>query len=250
MKDCLVRIKAKFLVLSGVGINCERESAQALKNEGMDADIIHLIDLQKSPTMLQSYQGLYLPGGFSFGDDLGSGRVLSLIIEKCLKDKFCAFVDAKKPILGVCNGLQVLVQLGLLPKRGKQCASLIANTSGHFINAWVDLEVTKHEGPWFNQCSKKIITLPIRHGEGRMIFDKNFFREEREKHTALKYKCDIHGPNDNIAALIDETKLILGMMPHPEAAIDERTSPLGGHLNPSSDGRYIFKSIANYLKQS
>ena len=245
-----MRTQARFLVLSGVGINCEKESAQALSSLGIDTKIVHLTALRKSPRILRSYQGLYLPGGFSFGDDLGSGKVLSLIIEQCLKDEFCTFVDARKPILGVCNGFQVLVQLGLLPKRGQQCVSLIPNKGGHFLNTWVNLEVTKHQGPWFNQCPKEVITLPIRHGEGRMIFDKKFFGEKKEQHTALKYTHDINGSCENIAALTDETGLILGMMPHPEAAVDERTSPLGGHLNPSCDGKYIFKSIANYLKQS
>ena len=245
-----MRTQARFLVLSGVGINCEKESAHALSSVGIDTKIVHLTALRKSPGVLRSYQGLYLPGGFSFGDDLGSGKVLSLIIEQCLKDEFYTFVDARKPILGVCNGFQVLVQLGLLPKRKQQCVSLIPNKGGHYINTWVSLKVTKHQGPWFNQCPKTDILLPIRHGEGRIIFDKTFVEKERERYTALKYQHDVNGSCENIAGLTDETGLVLGMMPHPEAAVDKRTSPLGGHQNPSCDGRAIFKSIANYLKQS
>ena len=242
--------KAKFLVLSGVGINCEKESAQALRNEDMDAHIVHLNDLKKDPALLRSYQGFYLPGGFSFGDELGSGRAISLILEQSLGDELHRFIENKRPILGVCNGFQMLVQLKLLPILGKHCLSLIDNKNKFFINTWVKLKVTRSDGPWFNQCAQKIMTLPIRHKEGQVIVEKTFSNHDLREYTALEYTEDINGAYQNIAALTDQTGLILGMMPHPEAAVDKRTSPLGGHQKASCDGKLIFKSIANYLRQS
>ena len=119
--------EANFLVASGFGINCERESAQALELAGLGAHIVHLRELWERPSLLSSHQGLFLPGGFSYGDDLGAGRVLALTLEHYLKDALLSFVASGKPILGVCNGLQVLAILGLVPGDGQRAISLIPN---------------------------------------------------------------------------------------------------------------------------
>ena len=241
--------RPRFLVLSGMGLNCERESAMALELGGVSAKIVHLSDLRENPTLLSSYQGLFLPGGFSFGDELGSAKVLSLVMEVCLKDSLLSFVEEGKPILGICNGLQVLAHLGLLPggRWGERSISLIQNKGGRFINDWVNLTVEKEDGPWFCRMEKEKITLPVRHGEGRAVVGEGF---SSKKYMALRYEEDINGSHDLLAGLVSESGLILGMMPHPEAAVCDRTSPLGGHYRPSCDGLFFFKSIAYYLGQS
>lgn len=111
-----MNIKAKFLVLSGLGINCENESKQALEIANINSDIVHIYELIERPKLLLDYQGLFLPGGFSFGDDLGSGKVLGIKMKMFLKEIMLEFLNLKKPIIGICNGFQVLLALGILPK--------------------------------------------------------------------------------------------------------------------------------------
>ena len=130
----------KFLILTGDGINCERETAKAFINAGAEAEIIHVNDLLENPSALKNYSGMAIPGGFSFGDELGSGQVLALKIKHGLKEASDEFVADKKPIIGICNGFQVLVKLGLLPfPLEDRVMALAANESGHFINRWSTL---------------------------------------------------------------------------------------------------------------
>lgn len=248
-------MKATFLVLAGDGINCERESARALEAVGAQARIVHVNDLLKNSRELLSYQGLIIPGGFSFGDELGSGLILATKIKHQLNDSFREFVAQKRPILGICNGFQVLTKLGLLPfPFEERSAALAHNASGHFMNRWSSLEIpTQTRCQWLAGLEGQTLDLPVRHGEGRLLFQTPQVLERVKELglIALRYKEDINGSTDRIAGLTDPSGMILGMMPHPEAYMFQATAK-----NPRADyqsfgdGAKIFMAMMNYLKNS
>ena len=139
---------------------------------GADSVIFHINELLKNPKLLQDVQILAIPGGFSFSDDLGSGQILAIKIKSILLDNLREFVERKKLIIGICNGFQVLLKLGLLPKPFEErSVTLSENSSGTFINSWVKLEVDKSSSCiWSKDLDGiKDFALPIRHREGRVV---------------------------------------------------------------------------------
>ncbi len=224
-----------FLVLGGEGINCERETARALETAGVRAKIIPLSLFLKQNFKVCDYHGLVLPGGFSFGDELGSGQILALKMRHLKEDFLAEFVRQKRPILGICNGFQVLTKLGLLP------GALVQNQNGRFINRWVELKAP-HESICVWTRGLSTLRLPIRHGEGRLVLNSKV-----TPHIALQYTEDVNGSDQQIAGLTDPSGLILGLMPHPEAATRGETYPSRELLAP---GKRLFENIANYLRQS
>src|SRR3982751_4361919 len=132
----------EICVIKTDGINCEVELQNALNVSGGRAEIVHVNQIRERNKSLRDYAGLAIPGGFSYGDDIASGVVLSNELTAFLKEELQTFVEDKKPVIGICNGFQVLVRTGLLPdkKMGRQSTSLTQNNVGYFINRWVDLE--------------------------------------------------------------------------------------------------------------
>lgn len=249
--------KPSFLVLCGDGINCERETAFALDHAGAEARIIHVNDLLETPEMLESADGFAIPGGFSFGDELGSGQILALKIRHKLGDCFFKMVAAQKPVIGICNGFQVLVKLGLLPYPAEEerILALAANEQGSFINRWVTLEVeAASRCLWTQGLEKNRIELPIRHGEGRIAFrpeaaGKNYARLVKDGLIPLRYTQDVNGSYERIAALTDPSGAVLGLMPHPEAFIfNETYKTPGARAEAAGDGALIFKNILRIMK--
>lgn len=249
--------KPLFIVMAGDGINCERETAFALELAGGQAKILHVNDLIASPEALKTADGLAIPGGFSFGDELGSGQILALKIRHKLGDKFFKMVEGKKPVIGICNGFQVLVKLGLLPypDAEERSLALAANEQGGFINRWVGLNVDrKSVCLWTQGLEKTQIELPIRHGEGRIAFKKG----EEEKHyqalvsqglIPLTYAEDVNGSYGRIAALTDPSGMVLGLMPHPEAFMFRETyRNTYAHTPEKGDGALIFDNIMRIMK--
>ena len=242
-----IKIKPKFLILAGDGINCERETAQAFEQANAEPLIIHINDLLQSPARLQEIQGMALPGGFSFGDELGSGQILALKIRYGMGEEFQRFVENGAPVIGICNGFQVLAKLGLLPfSSGDVCLSLAPNQSGHFIDTWVELEVDSYsQCPWISNIPSPL-SLPIRHGEGRVVFTQGREQEIgshllKNGQIPLRYSnCNPNGSMESAAAICDERGLILGMMPHPEAAVN-----LGGR-----GGKIFFDNIVSWLESA
>ncbi len=248
----------KFLILTGDGINCERETAKAFERAEAFAQIIHINDLLDRPKLLSEFQGLAIPGGFSFGDELGSGQILALKIRHGLGQEFLKFIDDKKPIIGICNGFQVLVKLGALPTPHKErTMSLAQNASGHFQNFWTKLNIDrKSVCKWTEGMNVSSIELPIRHGEGRVVFTKgmeeNIYQELlRKGQIALTYDQDINGSYKQIAGVCDETGLILGMMPHPEAFIYNATfKNKSDNVFEKGQGLMLFENIVRYLRNN
>lgn len=252
-------MKPKILILSGDGINCERETARAFSLVGGEPKIIHVNDLFEAPAQIQDYQAMALPGGFSFGDDLGSGQVLALKLELNLGDAFKRFVEAEKPVIGICNGFQTLTKLGLLPEPfGKRTIALARNEHGNFMDRWVDLEVDeKSPCIWTKEIDEKTLMLPIRHGEGRVVFTEG---DEENMHRALsvagqvplRYKESVNGSHGRIAGICDPKGLVFGLMPHPEAAISLLQHPLSTRFSERTlegPGFKFFKNCMQFLKE-
>ncbi|MEK7483001.1 MAG: phosphoribosylformylglycinamidine synthase subunit PurQ [Planctomycetota bacterium] len=247
----------RFLILSGDGINCERETSKAFELAGASPEIVHINDLLAQPSVLKQFQGMALPGGFSFGDELGSGQVLALKIRYGLSEEFQSFIAEKKPMIGICNGFQVLVKLGLLPDPNHmRTASLMQNKEGSFINCWVPLrKITNTVCKWTQKISDSPFELPIRHGEGRIVFlasQENVIYERLQKQgqIPLIYEKNVNGSFQSIAALCDPTGLIFGLMPHPEAYVFEATSRhFRTDVFQKGPGQLIFESIVSYLHE-
>ncbi len=245
------RSNIKVLVLTGDGINCEEETANAFREHGVQPRIIHIQDLIEKPTLLTEAHILALPGGFSFGDEIGSGQILALKLKYSLGEALTTFIKDGKLIIGICNGFQALVRLGLLPKPFTQREmTLTHNRQGHFINRWVDLTIPQSKCVWTNTLYGLTINLPIRHGEGKIVFagdkasqDKIYESLLEQGQIALTYKEDINGSSFKIAGVSDPSGRILGLMPHPEAATSEWLNPSGGEKSGQIGiGSKIFES--------
>ncbi len=221
--------KPKALVLSGYGLNSEEETKFAFLRAGAKSDIVHINDLIIDPFKLNDYQILAFPGGFAYGDDTGAGNAFAHKVKNHLWEKLLKFIESDKLIIGICNGFQILVNLGLVPalgkKYGKREVALNSNKFGRYLVRWVDLQV-ENNSPWLFGISQ--ISLPISHGEGNFLARREVLEKlKRKKMVALRYikgeMCDWFGyetnPNgaqDDIAGITDETGRILGLMPHPE----------------------------------
>ncbi len=235
-----------FLILWGDGINCENETARAVELAGGVATKVHINELVAVPEMLHSFQGMIIPGGFSFGDHLGSGQILALKLERFVKKELEVFVK-KFPVMGICNGFQTLVRLGLLPDANFQkTCSLIKNEQGHFQNEWVELEKNNASPCIWTKNLPENFVLPARHGEGCFICEsEDVLRSLQNKgQIALRYKENFNGAVDRIAGVCDSSGLVFALMPHPEAAVHDWHLPFDG----KAWGLDFFKSALQYLK--
>jgi phosphoribosylformylglycinamidine synthase subunit PurQ / glutaminase len=214
--------RLKVLVVTGDGVNCEQETAIAFRLAGFEAEIWHLNDLIHEGYSLDDlclkYAALAFPGGFSFGDDISSGKVLALKIRHSLKWDLQSYVDRGGLVIGVCNGFQALIRLGVFGKE----VSITHNDIGKFTNRWVKLTPEGGKCVWLKGLGT--IDLPIRHGEGKIVLDTVhragvLNKLERHGSLCLKYEQNPNGSEEDIAGLCDHTGRIFGLMPHPEAYV-------------------------------
>jgi phosphoribosylformylglycinamidine synthase len=261
------------LVLSGYGLNCEEETKKlAFERAGVKGDIVHINDIIANRNLLQNYQIMAFPGGFSYGDDTGSGNAMANKIRNNLGDELNKFVHENKLIIGICNGFQILVNLGLLPaldgKYGTRQVALAHNTNARYTIRWVDLKF-EGKGPWLNGI--ETIALPIAHGEGRLYAESSVLKELNDKNlVAARYvkghicnhfnlPANPNGSLEDIAGITDESGRILGMMPHPERAIEFTQLPHWTFLKESESrgkislptegpGLQIFRNAMEYFK--
>ena len=220
----------KTCIITGFGINSDRDLADAFKMAGSEVELLHINDLIAKPGHLDDFQILGFPGGFSFGDHLGSGLVFAHLFKKHLKESLEKFINDGKLIIGICNGFQVLVKMGVLPNISgswKPEVTLVHNDSGVFIDDWVKLDVKPESTcSWLKGIES--IELPIRHGEGRFItMDNETLDYIRAKNLdVLTYSgWNPNGSTADIAGITDKTGRILGLMPHPEAFIHPENHP-------------------------
>lgn len=198
------------LVLMGDGINSENELGLAFSREGAKVTKLHVNTLLKNPTALDQYQLLAIPGGFSFGDEIRSGKILAEKIREQMISALETFMQNDGRIIGICNGFQVLSQLGAFDDFKTRSFTLAENNHGQFLDKWTKMTVTKNGSPWFKNIEGEIL-LPVRHKEGRIIAQKAI-------HPVLRYENDINGSFEQTAGLTDKTGRIFGLMPHPEVA--------------------------------
>ena len=260
----------RALILTGFGINCDRETAYAFERSGAQADRVHLNDLIAAPKQLENYAIFAAPGGFSFGDDIASGRVLANRLRYGLGEHLRAFVDSGKLVVGICNGFQVLVKMGLLPYtcgEMAQEATVTHNDSARFEDRWVRLAVNA-DSPcvWLRGIAH--LELPVRHGEGKfMPASEEAGRElQRKGQVALRYAAadgasangaypaNPNGSFDDIAGICDPSGRVLGLMPHPEAHMARTNHPLwtrDSSLDPTADGEglALFRNAVAYAKE-
>ncbi|PIV65113.1 MAG: phosphoribosylformylglycinamidine synthase I [Candidatus Nealsonbacteria bacterium CG01_land_8_20_14_3_00_12] len=257
-------MKPKVLILYGYGINCDNETQYGFELAGAEAEKVHVNQLISGERKLRDYQILAIPGGFSFGDDIGAGKVLATKIKYNLAAEFSEFIKKGKLIIGICNGFQVLVKLGILPgfngNYDRQEVTLTFNDSGRFEDRWVCLKI--------NQKSKCIWTrgierlyLPARHGEGKFVSREEKIRERLisqnrivaqymdDKGNLAGYPWNPNGSELNIAGICDETGRIFGLMPHPEAFLFPQNHPRWTREKiQEGEGLKIFKNAINFVK--
>jgi phosphoribosylformylglycinamidine (FGAM) synthase-like amidotransferase family enzyme len=217
-------MKTKVLVVTGDGINCERESARAFQEAGGEPTIFHINTLLEKPEILRNHQVFCLPGGFSFGDELRSGKILAEKMRVALASEFQAFTDRGGLTLGICNGFQILIQLGAFSGvHAKRESTLATNDHGTFQDRWTEVEITPDAqmSPWFQGMSENL-WLPIRHKEGRIAQSPGSNNRIR---FPLRYSVPVNGSAERAAAILDPSGRILGLMPHPEAATHAFLNP-------------------------
>lgn len=244
------------LVISGDGLNCEKETAYAFSTLGANTDIYTINEIVDENISINDYDILAIPGGFSFGDEISSAQILTLKLRKYLYHDMDKFIKDLKPVIGVCNGFQALLKLGFLPNNELQdCITLTNNDNERFIDKWVKIDKAESNCIWTKNLSNTI-ELPIRHGEGRIIFDptksSSVISESllKNENIALKYTNDENGSESNIAALCNNAGNVFGLMPHPEAAIFKYHNPSSTNKSTeSSVGTQIFKNAINYVNQ-
>jgi phosphoribosylformylglycinamidine synthase subunit PurQ / glutaminase len=220
-------ITPNALILAGDGLNCEQETAFALELAGAHVRILHINALFENPKQLLDAAMLAIPGGFSFGDEISSGKLLALKLRYSLGDVLTQFIQDGRPVLGICNGFQTLVKLGVLPKSNdgaQQRVTLTHNRQRRFINQWVELRPNP-QCAFFRTIDTECIQLPIRHGEGRLVLGADLTPETLVPHIALQYKHDVNGSHERIAGLCNESGTVLGLMPHPEAFVRQTQHP-------------------------
>jgi len=263
IKVCIIRVG---------GTNCDAETARAFQILGAQADIKHINELVKQNNLLD-YNMIVFPGGFSFGDYVRSGVIFARSLNAKLGKQMQQFTDDNRPILGICNGFQILIEYGLLPDIENTSkypeATLTTNIPQGFKCQWVHLK-NENKGTclFTNQIPQgKTLKLPIAHGEGRLLFPKE--KEKQILQTLIdndmivfRY-CDENGipanqayptnPNGtyhDIAGICNKEGTIFGLMPHPERAIHWWQEPNWTnkkHTNPYSDGKLIFENILNNI---
>jgi phosphoribosylformylglycinamidine synthase I len=214
----------KFAVIVFPGSNCDMDLYWAIKDiMGAEAEYV-----RHDATSLEGFDGVLLPGGFSYGDYLRCGAIARF---SSIMSEVVRFAEEGKPVFGTCNGFQVLTEAGLLP------GALRRNESLHFISKVTPLRVVNNETNFTTEYEKdEIIQIPVAHGEGNYFCDEETLKElEANNQIVFKYEENINGSVANIAGICNKQGNVLGMMPHPERAMEE--------LLGSEDGKKFFASI-------
>lgn len=270
----------RVAVLFGFGINCDRETAAVFDMVGGKPERLHVNNLVQGNRSLEEFDILAVPGGFSFGDHLGSGRLLGNRLRFALRDQLQKFVSSGKPIIGICNGFQALVKTGLLPGPENaslepdliQRASLTLNNTGRYEDRWVTLEFDS-QSPCIWTKGIQRIECPVRHGEGRFVMptDAELDRLSANHQLTVRYAdpstepgtnpsddllpfpLSPNGSMRNIAGVCDPTGLVFGLMPHPEAFYTMWLHPEHTSMKLNEDewegsGLQIFRNAVEYVR--
>jgi len=256
----------KAVVLRAAGINCDMETEFALEQAGAQAHRVHINRIIENKKLLDEFQIIVFPGGFSYGDDVSAGKILANQVINHLTEPLKKFIDDGKLVLGICNGFQVLVKTGILPgftsNNGQKDVTISYNDSGKFEDRWVYL------APQTKKCifieAARQIYLPIAHGEGKVVTKDTAVLEtlKNDGRIAFKYvdengdegpfPVNPNGSVDSIAGLTDTTGRVLGLMPHPERFVRPTQHPRWTRLKDKADadGMTIFNNAVKYIKEN
>ena len=262
--------KPKAIILRTAGTNCDYETRYALEKAGADVDLVHVNQLVKDKGLLSSYHIFVLPGGFTYGDDIAAGKVLANQLRHHLLDELTRFVDDGKLVIGICNGFQVLIKMGLLPgingtqpsfNEYRQEFTLTYNDSNKFEDRWVYLMSFSDKSVFIDKDC--LLYVPIAHAEGKFVAGDGgelenlgksgqiIFKYVDKDGNIANYPWNPNGSLDNIAGICDSTGRVLGMMPHPERYIEPTQHPRWTRegLKAEGDGIAIFRNAVNYVKE-
>lgn len=266
----------RVCVLRAPGTNCDVETAFAFDHCGGQSDRVHLFRLLESPRLLDDYQILCVPGGFSYGDDVGAGVIFAHQLRERLGDAMKDFLKADKLVLGICNGFQTLLKAGVLPSgaetwdaaREDAEATLTWNHNGRYTARWVHLKTCGSKNVFLNGIAE--LDLPIAHAEGRLVAKSGGVVDQwtQRGQIALQYAAwpqpsggpasgpDVsrwptnpNGATADIAGLSDPTGRVLGLMPHPERYLFATQHPHWTRLGLTGDGAgmQIFRNATAYF---
>jgi phosphoribosylformylglycinamidine synthase subunit PurQ / glutaminase len=263
------------LVIRTAGTNCDAELVRAFEMAGARADTVHLHSLVNAPAELERYGLIGFPGGFSYGDDIASGRIFAMRVREKLYPALRAAIERRVPMIGVCNGFQVLVQVGLLPgpangedwpvgRPPPQVVALSDNIRARFVDRWVGVRPEPSSvcvwtrgidegGP----ARADIMQLPVAHGEGRFVASSPEVLSglESSGRVALRYTDNYNGSQGAIAGICDRSGLIFGLMPHPERYLDWNRHPYWTRLDASvrsgdTPGLRIFRNAVEAAERA
>jgi phosphoribosylformylglycinamidine synthase len=258
----------RVIIIRTAGTNCDRETAHAFTLAGAETELVHINQLTSGEKKLSDYQILAIPGGFTYGDDIASGKILANELKFKIEDDIQKFIRDGKLAIGICNGFQVLVKAGILPGMTGDYktieSTLTLNDSARFEDRWIYLkqDASKSVCVW-TKGIRGTITLPIAHGEGKFIpKDKEVLRKLREKGMIVfryvdekgessVYPANPNGSVDDIAGITDPTGRIFGLMPHPERHITSLQHPYWtrGGRKKEGDGFAIFRNGVEFVKK-
>lgn len=254
------------LILRAPGTNCDRETAFAFETAGAKSEVLHINRLLESPSLFDRFQILCVPGGFSYGDDVASGRILANQIEHHLDEQMARFKEAGKLLLGICNGFQVLIKSRVLLARDPQGpqATLTLNDSGRFEDRWVELGVEGSQCVFLKGIQR--MYLPVAHAEGKFVTrdEQVLGHLQAAGQLSLRYRPlpwtaatngevpypdNPNGSVAQVAGICDETGRVLGLMPHPERHIDRTQHPrwTRGEGQQPGDGLQLFRNAVEYF---
>ncbi len=267
----------RVLVLRTAGTNCDFETANAFELAGGEAERLHAGALFSRARRLDEFHILAFPGGFSYGDDLGAGTVLANQLRARLREDLLRFIESGRLVIGICNGFQILVRLGVLPglEGNDKTVSLVENASGLFEDRWVRLRAETSNSPFLERG--EVLELPVAHKEGRLVVrDRSLLEilrrngqiacryagEGQEKGNAEGdpgYPANPNGSLEAIAGLINPAGNVFGLMPHPERHLRRLHHPnwtrwaAGQARLPESDWRLgdgyrIFERAVKHVK--
>lgn len=265
---------AKVLILAGYGLNCEEETAHAFQATGLSTQIRHINDLIEAPQELESVQILAIPGGFSYGDDTGSGNAFAQKMKLALWDHLKRFVERDTLTIGICNGCQIVTNLGLIPAKagayGERVLAVTHNLTARYGCRWIDLKASPSNSPWLAGITQ--MHIPVAHGEGRFVMDKAILSAlEKNGQIALTYTkpdgaaangefpFNPNGSTADIAGVMDPSGRILALMPHPERGmftwqrddydrLKDHARRSGKTLPEEADGLALFHNAAKYFE--
>jgi phosphoribosylformylglycinamidine synthase I len=253
--------KVRALVVRAPGTNCDGETAFAFQKAGADVSLAHVNRLIDGDTRLSDYQIMVIPGGFTYGDDLGAGKVLANELRAKLGSDIIRFIEKGGLMLGICNGFQVLVKAGFLPRpfdSGVPRVTLTNNDSGKFECRWVYMRANRNSNCVFTRGMDRVY-LPVAHGEGKFVAETDslpglnvaLVYTDEEGNTGAGYPDNPNGSTNDIAGISDSSGRIFGLMPHPERHILGTQHPRWTRLGaqPQGDGFPVFRNAVDWVQR-